>query len=282
MTLDEGNKEEENLVPLSEKFDLQIVKNSPVKVSHKCTLGNMETQTFVVKYDPKDKYIAQGCSDGSIKVYNVFTGKQSYEMNTEMEQPMPTTCIRWRPLQSTAVTKNVLLTVNANGALEHWHVTSGKRLHRIYDELNQLLCCDYNNTGSQFCSGGKDCIVRVYDEESRKLISELEGGGQGENGHSNRVFCVKFDPNDPNIIVSGGWDKSIIVWDIRQHCPVRSIYGPYICGDSIDVSNEVLLTGSYTDHKNIQLWDYNACDHVHDINWDEGLPSEKPCMIYAL
>lgn len=44
----------------------------------------------------------------------------------------------------------------------------------------------------------------------------------------------------------------------------------------------MLLTGSYIDHKNIQLWDYAACDHVHDINWDEGLPSDKPCMIYSL
>jgi len=38
-------------------------------------------------------------------------------MNTEMEKPMPTTQIRWRPLASQAVTKNVILSVNANGAL---------------------------------------------------------------------------------------------------------------------------------------------------------------------
>lgn len=106
---------------------------------------------------------------------------------------MPTTCIRWRPTNSKAVTKNVVLTVNANGALEHWHITSGKRLHRIFDELNQLLCCDYNNDGSQFCAGGKDTVVYVYDEETRKIVVNLEGGGQGENGHSNRVFCVKYD-----------------------------------------------------------------------------------------
>ena len=48
MTLDEDQKEEENMVPLSEKFDLQQVKNSNVKVSHKYTLGNMDVQTFCV------------------------------------------------------------------------------------------------------------------------------------------------------------------------------------------------------------------------------------------
>ena len=28
-------------------------------------------------------------------------------------------------------------------------------------------------------------------------------------GHSNRIFCTKFDPNDSNKIVSGGWDNTI-------------------------------------------------------------------------
>ena len=35
------------------------------------------------------------------------------------------------------MTKNVLISVCANGALQHWHTTSGKLLHTIYDELNQ-------------------------------------------------------------------------------------------------------------------------------------------------
>jgi len=27
-----------------------------------------------------------------------------------------------------------------------------------------------------------------------------------KNGHNNRIFSVKCDPKDQNIIVSGGWD----------------------------------------------------------------------------
>jgi WD40 repeat protein len=32
-------------------------------------------------------------------------------------------------------------------------------------------------------------------------------------GHDNRVFAVKFI--DDNILISGGWDSVIHVWDIR-------------------------------------------------------------------
>ncbi len=247
----EQAKEEDNLVPVSEKFTLECIKNSDVKISHKYTLGSLENQTFCVRFDPHDKYIAQGCNDGTIRIYNVFTGKQSYILNTEMEQPMPTTQLRWRPAQSMAVTKNVIISVNANGSLQHWHTTSGKLLHTIYDELNQLLTVDYNPDGTMFATGGSDTVVRVYDEQTRQLKIALEGGGSGEPGHSNRVFCVKFDQEDPNYVISGGWDNNIKVWDIRQPNPVRSIYGPYVCGDSIDLHDGYLLTGAYKDHKQL-------------------------------
>ena len=152
-------------------------------------------------------------------------------------------------MTSQAVTKNVVLTVTANGALQHWHTTSGKLLHTIHDELNQLFTCDYSPDGTQFLAGGKDQIVRVYDEQTRGLLVELEGGGAGEPGHSNRVFCAKFCIDDPNLIVSGGWDNNVKVWDIRKPSPVRSIVGPYVCGDSIDLHDGYLLTGQYSDTK---------------------------------
>ena len=62
-------KEEDNQTPLSDKFtyftflylfSLECIKNSDVKVSHKYTLGDLSMQTFCVRFDPNDKYIAAG------------------------------------------------------------------------------------------------------------------------------------------------------------------------------------------------------------------------------
>lgn len=41
------------------------------------------------------------------------------------------------------------------------------------------------------------------------------------------------------------------------------------------------MSGSYRDSKPLQLWEYDTCENLADINWDEGLPSEKPCLLYA-
>jgi WD40 repeat protein len=94
-------------------------------------------------------------------------------------------------------------------------------------------------------------VVRVYDETTRKLIVGLDGGPSGEPGHTSRIFCVKFTQEDPNLVISGGWDNNVKVWDIREHRPIKNIYGPNVCGDSIDLHDGFLLTGSYKDHKQL-------------------------------
>lgn len=37
----------------------------------------------------------------------------------------------------------------------------------------------------------------------------------GITGHSSRVYCVKYSPNESNILFSGGWDDTIQIWDDR-------------------------------------------------------------------
>ena len=86
-----------------------------------------------------------------------------------------------------------MIAANANGSLTHYHTTSGKQLNQILgDGINNLLCCDYKPDGHSFVTGGKDGIIRLYDEQTRKLVKELKGGTNGQPGHTNRVFCSKF------------------------------------------------------------------------------------------
>ena len=67
-----------------------------------------------------------------------------------------------------------------------------------------------------FATGGADCCVRVFSEEKRKLVREFSGGQANSNGHQNRVIAVKFDKEDENLLISGGWDNNVKVWDLRE------------------------------------------------------------------
>ena len=98
-----------------------------------------------------------------------------------------------------------------------------------------VYCLDYQFEGLYFAAGGKDGILRVYDEEKTELISEMKSYDRELPGHSNRVYAVKWSRTDPNLFVSGGWDNTLQIYDFRTKAPVSKIQGPYICGDGIDI-----------------------------------------------
>ena len=69
-------------------------QSSEFRVKPKVTLGSVDVPTYCVRFDYNDKYIAAAKGDGSIQIYNIFTGKMSFICNDNMDNPMPTTIMR--------------------------------------------------------------------------------------------------------------------------------------------------------------------------------------------
>lgn len=47
------------------------------------------------------------------------------------------------------------------------------------------------------------------------------------------------------VLLTGGWDNTVQFWDMRVGHSVRSIFGPHLSGDSLDVCGDEILTGSW-------------------------------------
>lgn len=101
-------------------------------------------------------------------------------------------------------------------------------------EDNRLFALDYSPDGATFATGGTDHFVRIYDDATMKLKVTLDPFYTNKPGHTNRIFCVAYNKEDPNLIVSAGWDSTIIVHDIRDRGPIQGILGAYVCGDALD------------------------------------------------
>ena len=167
-------------------------------------------------------------------------------------------------------------------AVQHWHVTSGKKLHTIREEGNQVFAIDYRSDGTRFATAGRDFKVRLYDEATKKCVTTLSGADRdgGSHGHANRVFSLKFFPDDENILMSAGWDNTVQLWDLRMDDAVRSIFGPHICGDAVDVDGNTVVTGSWRPENQLQLWDFTSGALIETIPWAPGLDGE-PCFLYC-
>lgn len=250
--------------------------------------GLRNSGCFCVRFSPDDQYLAASFSNGAIHVYNAETGSQEFVLNKPDQTTsfLPTTQVRWRPHTAQSKTKNVLISVNAesDGQVLHWHIKSGKCLHTIAEPHNQIFCLDYFSDGSLFATAGKDRLVRVYDEATKRLVQSLSGGDQKEcAGHSNRVFSLKFHPLQPNVILSGGWDNTVQLWDLRKGHSVRSFWNCYLTGDAVDISSDgnQLLTGSYRTKDALQVWDCGTGALVEGVPWIASKPEAPGSMLFA-
>jgi WD40 repeat protein len=250
------------------------------KVTPKMTIGDGDSEVFCMKFDPEDRYLACGYGDGMTRIYNVDSGKLSYTLSgLSGNDEMPVTCLNWRPTSASLKTANVLVTGAADGALKHWHATSGKCLHsKIEDPENHIYCMDFNPDGTLLAVGGRDMHIRIYDETTKSLAFKMKDLGELP-GHSNRIFCVKFNKSDPNMVASGGWDNTVQINDLRYRGPVRSIYGPHICGECIDFRSDgvTMVTGSFRMEDVMEVWDLRMFRRTRVIPW-EGSGSQEVLM----
>lgn len=268
-------------------------------------------EVFTVRFSADSTLVAAGLGNGNVHIYQGRTGRLSYQLATSTKG-FPLTAMRFRPTSASAKTRNVLLTANADGSVQHWHVTSGKCLHTIVEPDNEVFAIDYTHDGSMFATAGKDFTVRIYDEATKTQAAALAAGAAGDlkkrsgearargarrlpsailtrhaghpadpalpAGHSNRVFSLRFHPLDEHVLLSAGWDKTIQMWDLRTGGSVRSIFGPHICGDSIDISGNDIVSGSWRATEQLQLFDYGSGELIANVPWQD---STEPCLLYA-
>ena len=232
--------------------------------------------TLAIQYNFDDTHIAVACSDGMVRIYASNTGRNIRNLNCRISgESHSVTSIRWRP--SNGKTQNVLFATTDNGCISHWHATSGKILDTFQLDNTQVLCSDITQTGEAFALGCNDMSIKVYDESTKALINTFTPGRGNRLGHSNRIFAVKW--NDENCLVSGGWDNNVIFWDNRNGKSIGGVFGPHICGESIDFHGNTLFTGSYDFKDQLQLWDIR---NFELINTQNIIEDNEPCKIYSI
>lgn len=147
----------------------------------------------------------------------------------------------------------------------------------MYEPQNSIMCMDYNLDGSRLATSGKDFNVRVYDEDMKAVSVLFPSASWKQSGHNNRVFSIKFVHDNPNILMSGGWDSNLIIWDMRVGESVGSLFGPNLSGDSIDYKDGQVITGSYRSKDQVQLWDLGKRKVINTIKW----PDSEHAYIYT-
>jgi WD40 repeat protein len=109
--------------------------------------------------------------------------------------------------------------------------------------------------------------IETLSNHSSSSNSDIGSGGC----HSNRIFAVTFHPLEKDIILSGGWDNTIQIWDARisgnGQGAVRSMFGAHLCGDALQVTPDgnYVISGSWRPDDALQIWDFRSGKLISSI-----------------
>lgn len=116
-----------------------------------------DAEIHCVAVDPDAKYIACGTTLGEVLIVCPNTKRILFTLNCKEEDDY---CyisrLAWRPISEKIKAKNVLATIDSQGRLKHWHVTSSKCLHTLKFTDGRSACClDFSEDGSKFILGAE-------------------------------------------------------------------------------------------------------------------------------
>lgn len=93
--------------------------------------------------------------------------------------------------------------------------------------------------------------IKLWDVETGTEIVKL-------SGHSDKVTCVAFNPNNGNILASCSYDKTIKLWNLaeRRCLGTLSAHQDAIYTVAFSPNGEIIASGS--NDNSIRLWNLNA------------------------
>jgi WD40 repeat protein len=171
------------------------------------------------------------------------------------------TNLRWAPGGSAR--SQMLATIDTSGSWSLWEIAKSrshvpKCITKFDGQGLGLDAVCFPCEAGQICMAGSEKVVKVYDIESQVVKLELgsAAGLPGRiSGHNLKIVALCGHPSNPNVIFSGGIDRKVLVWDMRQEYPCGVIHGPELSGDALDITADgnTLLTGSHRTSTPLQM-----------------------------
>ena len=219
-----------------------------------------------IRFSPDGRYIGVGCFNGMLYVRLASRSRITSRIHVANEDS-PVTCVRWHPKN-----EDLVYAATADGTAKCFVATTGEQKWAVTEKENTINSIDISPDAAHFVTVGSDCACRLYDMETVKVKNALVTKAYiigSVSGHMNRIFTGVF--LDENTCASCGWDDTVIMWDVRTDRASRTLFGPHVCGDAIvDVGHDRLVTGSWRDKDQIQLWDIGTGKCIKSVSIGEG------------
>ena len=224
------------------------------------------TQVACIDYSSDGALVAYSNQPGKISVASSYDGdiKRTLEL---VNTSYPISGIRFHPADD-----SMLLATSKDGSILLYNLPKGEIVNRQRHLGSNLLAMNIDSFGESFAIACADGSIRIYDLENLQRTKALvKMAAKTATSQIINIYGLVFHPEDSNVLVAAGWNDRVILWDIRSGNAERTIAGPHLHGPALDIRNDVIITGSARDKKQIELWDYGTARKIRDIPIDQTL-----------
>jgi serine/threonine protein kinase len=130
-----------------------------------------------------------------------------------------------------------------------------------YSGVSAINSLAFNPAGNILASGSDDKIIRLWDLNTKKVLSSL-------SGHTQAVKSVAFSPNG-KILATASDDQTIKLWNLHTCQEIFTLYGHSHVVKSVAFSpdGQTIASGSWD--KTIKIWDVNTGQEICTLTGHE-------------
>ena len=163
-----------------------------------------------------------------------------------------------------------LFSADADGNVSVWQTDSMELLAYLPFDCGKIRRIAVSSDGLKVALACQDGYVRLLHAETLNQVGSFVA-------HKDGATSVLFDPNDSNVLFSGGKDAYLKKWDIQSGTCLRAIPAHnYAIYDLISLQNGHALVSASRD-KTVKVWntesleilqrlDFKAGGHRHSVN----------------
>jgi guanine nucleotide-binding protein subunit beta-2-like 1 protein len=148
-----------------------------------------------------------------------------------------------------------------DNTLRLWDIQAGTTARRFVGHTKEVLAVAFSADNRQIVSASRDRTIRLWNTLAKcKYVIE-------DGSHTHWVSTVKFSPNTANpVVISGGWDKLVKVWDLTTCQLLRDLNGHTGYLNAVTVSPDGSLCASGGRDGTAMLWDLNEGKHLYSLD----------------
>ncbi|CAL8352250.1 unnamed protein product [Lota lota] len=150
----------------------------------------------------------------------------------------------------------LLATGGMDRRVKLWEVISGRCEPKgaLTGSNAGITSIEFDSTGSYLLAASNDFASRIWTVDDFRLRHTL-------TGHSGKVLAARFLLDNARI-VSGSYDRTLKLWDLRSKVCMKTVFAGSSCNDIV-CTEQCVMSGHFD--KKVRFWDIRAESIVTEL-----------------